>query len=524
MSHFLRKLWKQKPKQWGGASAVRRAIAENAEKIYGINPSAFRFISPLWSKYIYNYAEMEGFYGVNVEFSRGNIDFNGTSAYSEIAPLRFNPPLTILTKIKRRSSEGSYNGIITAVQDGGGWGGFGLFGMSDGRYRAQAESSYSEDVSTTDAYPEDIDISLCLRATQSSYAIYIDGEKASFDKTIGTNYNPTSLDTFHLAKSTASTELFDGIMNYAIVLDDVLSQSQVAYFSDNPYGLFAPIAKPVYFIPTVVGGTIQGVCTEAFAWSDSSSKTAIFRAEAVESIAFSDDDNSLATFAASITDVINITDATINFATLQSSVTDLINITDNIGLGAVLAGIITDTLNVSDSSLTIANLQGILTESLNINDSTSLGAIIVGLISESFDMSDNFISSATLQSSASDNVVVSEDLDSNAIRNCIALDNINFSDATSLGAIISAIISDSLSFSDSTIINANFNVEVTDNLHLIETLSNIARLQAVIIENLGLHDVVVESSTLPSGKITISFKTSKGSIGFNVSMPKITIK
>ncbi len=76
---FLRKRWKQKPRMWGSVASVKRSVAENCEKIYGIDKDSLQLATPCWEQaghsVLHNYGHMDHFVGAS--YSTGTSIWHG---------------------------------------------------------------------------------------------------------------------------------------------------------------------------------------------------------------------------------------------------------------------------------------------------------------------------------------------------------------------------------------------------------------------------------------------------------------
>ena len=74
MSIFLRKLWQNKPRQWGPVSRVQASLFHNADSIYGIDPNSFFAALPGWDSY--NYAKEDRLPNHGAAFEKNTLTFD----------------------------------------------------------------------------------------------------------------------------------------------------------------------------------------------------------------------------------------------------------------------------------------------------------------------------------------------------------------------------------------------------------------------------------------------------------------
>ena len=212
-----------------------------------------------------------------------------------------------------------------------------------------------------------------------------------------------------------------------------------------------------------------------------------------------------------------ITDINNGDSVMVSSILDTLTILDDItGITGILANIL-DNVNILDTSSSKANLKSIIMDNIIINDTKDLLTIINVLISNDVTLSSSFLLDSGILNCLISNVlnIVDNSAVSSGILSIIS-DNFNLSDNV-LSSIISYIgMFDNVYINDETLVVAEYNAQISNIIELSETIAKIAILHASMSQNFDVSDIIIESSQLPNGAISVAFNIRTTNVAFNV--------
>lgn len=267
MSRFLRKLWKQKPSQWGGLSAVKRAVAENCESLYGINSSNILFVFPFWERagsVIHDY----GSFSINLlRTETAHTLWGGKGlSYDGLDNLQ----VQTLATPELINSSGEYHfvkGFLQNVEN------FDSDAVQNLARQANkyftvlntgalkfTESTYGTDCdaqSNADLLQDasEFAVSYNYRGGGILPSLYLNGEEMDYaSRAAGTAGASTAGDILGIgcAPGDVLNSQFYGRIDCTYRFSQNLKSEQVALIDDNPYGLLARVPQVVYFLPTNV--------------------------------------------------------------------------------------------------------------------------------------------------------------------------------------------------------------------------------------------------------------------------------
>ena len=75
---------------------------------------------------------------------------------------------------------------------------------------------------------------------------------------------------------------------------------------------------------------------------------------------------------------------------------------------------------------------------------------------------------------------------------------------------------DNVYINDETLVVAEYNAQISNIIELSETIAKIAILHASMSQNFDVSDIIIESSQLPNGAISVAFNIRTTHVAFNV--------
>lgn len=184
------------------------------------------------------------------------MEFNGSSDYVSVgspSSLLIGPELTMYARIYRHTTSHDYEGIATYVRTSPDYGGYGLWSMADGKFRGCVDDSYLNDVRTTNIYSDNTWYDLVVRCNGTTYSLYVDGIKASSDKSI-VSYDPATPTEFRIGRSVTGTEYFDGVISRLYIYDRALTSDEIMWLYREPYSMFEPdISSSLLYVAAAAG-------------------------------------------------------------------------------------------------------------------------------------------------------------------------------------------------------------------------------------------------------------------------------
>ena len=238
---------KQKPKQWGPASAVRASVFENANAL-GIDPASIYLLMPLWedggeprdlitsnSKSLENSAVWDH-RGIAVDYNNSAVELTDTTYMPETFTMCLN------YELHPRASLYRY-----------------IFSMQSATYlslyyyttaRDEYWYLYNNTVKGQYVFREGVyhtPVSMILRwSPTTNVDLFYNGEE-KVNTNSGTYYNRNNRVWF--GNSTVSNKTLYGTAMQALIFDGLLSNDMVAMFADTPYILMQRNPRPYIFDP-----------------------------------------------------------------------------------------------------------------------------------------------------------------------------------------------------------------------------------------------------------------------------------
>jgi len=231
------------------------------------------------------------------------------------------------------------------------------------------------------------------------------------------------------------------------------------------------------------GSILPSNVNDGFSISDVSGRSAILSAAAVESVNFQDTDQNLALFLSQISETININDAASALNKIIGLVSDGIGVDDGAVVRADLAAASVDSVQFAESLLVQLQARAVANELINLADSVS---------SDEFQVLQAFVTEA-----------------------------LEFSDSVSSLVGMFAYAAESIQISDQGVATATFNLAAADVVQFAEAVGTIAALRASIADGINISATAMEVSTLPNGKVSVSFSLKSPGAAFDIKIPGI---
>ncbi len=246
---FNRQLYKQKPQAWGPISSVQASIFKNAEKI-GIDKNSLISLIPLWEKagtVIHDYSKLntDGSFTPNSSYWKdSSIYFNNYSGYCDVSIPSGLTNLSILFgTATATATTGRY------LNCGTNYGNWGIWGAAEGiRFIRESHSTRGLIISVADFLSfNPYNIAITHKSTPAQ-TFYVDGEQV-FTDTTALSYSTN----WFFGGLSSTYKGINGYINQFMLFNTVLTASQIAYLSDNPYFLLHRVPPVFYSMP---GGAI----------------------------------------------------------------------------------------------------------------------------------------------------------------------------------------------------------------------------------------------------------------------------
>ena len=314
------------------------------------------------------------------------------------------------------------------------------------------------------------------------------------------------------------------------------------------------------------GTTVTAYCVDGLSLSDVPSRTAIFSASVQDGISLGDADSNIAQLLAEAEDGTSFGDTLLALAQLQAQASSGVRLSDTITSTVAIIAQAADGITASDQISAIATLLGQISDAVSVGDTPTGTATLRPTVADGASFSDATTAqilsdlvaycadgislfdasgatgtfrgqvtdgvklsealSATLQAiaSASDGIILSDSTTWAGILSALAADGIQLSDAASRTIRLLAQAADSITLSDAGQATAIYTVECTDGVQFAETVAAVMQFAAACSDGVNFSDVAVETSTLPSGRVTVSFSVKGASISFTVKGPSINFQ
>jgi hypothetical protein len=247
---FLRQKYKQKPKQWGPFSGAKSAFHQNLKNIGVPIPSMF---CPLWENAglfhdLENLGESGEFFEA-LEWKENGLHVSNSALQAwGFLPVAFsaadNTPWAIAITFKTRSTS-TTKAILAGNDNSTDYGYIGRYPGSKFRLRLSGALDFA---TITDFSRETTIIVVCDGSSESTIKAYQDGIYKESKST-----GVSSFDFNHIGINSATYCAEDDIIYQISAWNEELSASQVKSFSDNLWGLLAPVQQKTIFPPIESG-------------------------------------------------------------------------------------------------------------------------------------------------------------------------------------------------------------------------------------------------------------------------------
>jgi len=250
MGIFLRKLWKNKPKQYGPWKFVHRSLFHNAGKM-GIDPLSLQIAKPMWAG-TKDYSK-NGFDTVNsnITYTHNTISFDGSNSTMIVSDSRVIDlsNLTVLAQVTP-AALGSENFIVSRDDLGTAYANWWFGGTTGNKlsFLARIGSTFAASATTSSAMTVGVQTTVGITYDGSTVRLYVDGIEAPNSKAS----RPGSLNSTHeidigCRRYGNLSGLWNGEINYTLIFDTALSPENTNGISENPWQLWQPYISPIYF-------------------------------------------------------------------------------------------------------------------------------------------------------------------------------------------------------------------------------------------------------------------------------------
>lgn len=551
---FLRRSYKQKPQAWGPVSQVQASIFKNAE-MAGYDPASIIWSNPLWGP------------GNPIDYSKNKIVTTSYADYSGGAYKSGSGKYLSVPDNANVEFSGDYCLFLTFSLDAEGasvpaWNGIVSKHFDFTFYYYQSKFYVYNISGDIPATPFGKIVTVCFKRVSDNNTVYIDGKIVkTFSKAISSNANDLILGYNSWSTPTGD---YSRCSYYNVwKTTENLTDSAIAYASDNPYFLLAK-TSPVFYVDMGAGGvTYEVSCADGFSWADASSKIAIFQAAAAEAINLADSDQNIAQFIAAMADSFTVSDITSKTVTLRSTATDSFSISDvTTSLQTIIAlvsdsatfadlsvvradfsGAVSESVQFSETLLAtlhaqavvseivnlsavtdaeiLSNLIAYVTDSFNVSASPAARVGLLAALTDVFNLSDSALSILQAYASAADSLTVSGvTFWANVVQGLI---NDSFTVSGSVTSLIKMLVqaAETVTFNDTGSVTASYNVQVQDSVQFAQVIACIAQFRAAISDGFNLTATAMEVSQLPNGKVSISFSIKTPGVGFDIKTATI---
>ena len=583
MGIFLRQLWKQKPQAYGPVSAVQRDIFLNAER-RGIDPSTMTMCLPLWGPGVQiNYINgTKATSQVNFSFDGRAYFSTGYLYFPDGFPIG-DAFTCIATSQELDGSDKYLLGWGGATNNGGPHYGrrnsisvrFGVWGDGTVDCAEPGPGSYTwEERPVTTAITKQ-------SPGSGTGSVYHHGR---FIASGTLNTSALTSSAGYIGALPNGNDPWSGYIDFITLFTGVKTDCQIALLSDNPYILLQRNPQRTFFVPEAGGGTThQAVCADGFTFSDASLRTAIFSAFCTESINLSDNDSNIAQFLASLSDSFGVSSTVAARADLQGVSADGVSVSDVPGTTAIypvlvqdsftaddsvtalqkIIALVADDVSISDASIVRADLQGVasdavslsdtltatlqaqavvseiinlsdsvtgdlsgalaafVTDGLSLSDSATARTDFVALVTDAFDLSDAATAILQARVAVTDSFTVSDSTFWAAIQQALVEDSFTVSGSVTGLIRLIATAADSIALTDANTVTATFSVQCNDTVQFAQTIAAIAQLRASVSDGFNVTATAMEVSTLPNGKVSVSFSLKTPGTDFDMKTTTI---
>ena len=251
MGIFLRKLWQNKPKQWGPFSVVQSALFHNLERI-GIDPQSCKLAMCFWNPGDQiDYAIADSYTNTGGVFNKNSINLNTVDndryidtgkEYSNLAN-----KYTIIYKAEMLIGSSFFWGAYSAANNDYD---YGLYRSTTSGYSYYPTSgvAVSFDNNTFG------DKTFCVTADGTNVKTYLDGQYKNSvvnNVSLGANYNLV------LGKRWRRTNYyFNHNADQSIIFNIPIAASLIALLNENPWQLWQPRAATFYSFSDAASPTL----------------------------------------------------------------------------------------------------------------------------------------------------------------------------------------------------------------------------------------------------------------------------
>lgn len=527
---------KQKPKQWGPASLVQTAFLGACEKLC-INHQHIIFACPMWEKAgikHYNYAPKTNVQTIAVTGTAGTWEkekffLNSTSSYRTYydfsSGIITQSPKTI-SFLYDKSKDSNESKSLTYAN---------YYFYCNTSVDESDEVSFRIANGALEATGINLTDITAIALTWTNLGVDVRGYVNSqivYEKTglAARNYYPR----FYLPGNTSDTH---GAYENFLCVDDVLNHDTIYALQENPWQLWQPPTFRTYF--DIAGdGVISASCFDDVALSISSAKQAVFSALSSESLSLSVADQNMGNFISSLIDQINMSVVSdrsvsvnasafdnIDMSGVPSSIQTIISlVNDDVYFSGSFvsnlhaAAVITEIINLSDTVSTdaLSIISALAADVVNISDGSTIRADFISAILENFKLSAGAVSYLSALAASSDSINISGSAFWQGVQSAFAADGMFLNTQASAAIKILAATAESIMFDDAGGVTATFDVEVNNVVQFAETISAISKLRASLSDVIRIIATPMEISTLPNGKVSVSFSIRTPGAGFEM--------
>jgi len=247
---FHRKLWQNKPRQWGPRSRVQGNLFESVNRL-GEDPSKIALAMPMWNPGDQVDYSKNGVTGTNsnVEFNRNNQVFIGSSTTFIDTPGDDIPSLgktgSPVTSLMGLSLTLRYNRYFFAKNSS--------FGCRSNLHDLEF-FVWGINATSTIQVPTDYSIHQVGGVFNGSDSVSCFYDGSNVKTTTGTSTSTTNTNVLRIGGryGKASAEYMGGDGHYILVSSNILSPYSIASLYENPWQLWQPVAPVFYSFGTTI--------------------------------------------------------------------------------------------------------------------------------------------------------------------------------------------------------------------------------------------------------------------------------
>jgi hypothetical protein len=262
--NFLRRSWKQKPKQWGPYNRVQSSLFHNAERI-GIDPAFYRLALPFWGPgFQKDYISEKGF-NLNAQaiWNRNRLNLIETKIDTGIPSFQSDSMTIIMDLNSDRNNQDG--GILDTKGGYDYWGTPKGFSINLRGYLPSTDGGLLFAVGSNATVVNNgplFDLKkmhnlACVFKASVKRQIFFNGKEPSYDSqgadlsgfALGSNYVIGSYYNYE-----ADLRRLKGRIGNIVIFSTDLSPDTVSEFNDNPYQLWQRVPPVFYSVPSGAGG------------------------------------------------------------------------------------------------------------------------------------------------------------------------------------------------------------------------------------------------------------------------------